>query len=54
MGGIGTVPVGRVEAGIIKPGMVVTFSMIKIKRGYMAADKKKPASGVPRLLRCSS
>ncbi|RRT76934.1 hypothetical protein B296_00004162, partial [Ensete ventricosum] len=25
IGGIGTVPVGRVEAGILKPGMVVTF-----------------------------
>ena len=25
IGGIGTVPVGRVEIGIIKPGMVVTF-----------------------------
>ena len=24
--GIGTVPVGRVETGILKPGMVVTFS----------------------------
>lgn len=24
--GIGTVPVGRVETGIIKPGMVVTFA----------------------------
>ena len=24
--GIGTVPVGRVEPGIIKPGMVVTFA----------------------------
>jgi len=26
IGGIGTVPVGRVETGVIKPGMVVTFS----------------------------
>jgi len=26
IGGIGTVPVGRVETGIIKPGMVVNFS----------------------------
>ena len=24
--GIGTVPVGRVETGIMKPGMVVTFA----------------------------
>merc|ERR1712072_409057 len=26
IGGIGTVPVGRVETGMIKPGMVVTFA----------------------------
>jgi len=26
IGGIGTVPVGRIETGIIKPGMVVTFA----------------------------
>ena len=26
IGGIGTVPVGRVETGKIKPGMVVTFA----------------------------
>jgi elongation factor 1-alpha len=26
IGGIGTVPVGRVETGILKPGMIVTFS----------------------------
>ena len=26
IGGVGTVPVGRVETGIIKPGMVVTFA----------------------------
>ena len=30
IGGIGTVPVGRVETGIIKPGMVVTFSPCQI------------------------
>jgi len=28
IGGIGTVPVGRVETGIIKPGMMVTFGPI--------------------------
>ncbi|KAF2299946.1 hypothetical protein GH714_006375 [Hevea brasiliensis] len=27
IGGIGTVPVGRVEIGILKPGMVVTFGL---------------------------
>lgn len=26
IGGVGTVPVGRVETGVIKPGMVVTFA----------------------------
>jgi elongation factor 1-alpha len=26
IGGIGTVPVGRVETGILKPGMTVTFA----------------------------
>jgi elongation factor 1-alpha len=26
IGGIGTVPVGRVETGIIKPGMVIVFA----------------------------
>jgi len=30
IGGIGTVPVGRVETGIIKPGVVVTFSPANI------------------------
>jgi translation elongation factor EF-1alpha len=30
IGGIGTVPVGRVETGIIKPGMVVTFAPVNL------------------------
>ena len=30
IGGIGTVPVGRVETGILKPGMVVTFGPMAI------------------------
>eukprot|EP00061_Rhincodon_typus_P016755 g45134.t1 len=29
-GGIGTVPVGRVETGILKPGMVVTFAPVNV------------------------
>merc|ERR1712056_82462 len=42
IGGIGTVPVGRVETGIIKH-----VSVKDIKRGYVASDSKnKPASGV--------
>jgi elongation factor 1-alpha len=28
IGGIGTVPVGRVETGVIKPGMVITFGPV--------------------------
>jgi len=30
IGGIGTVPVGRVETGVLKPGMVVTFAPCNI------------------------
>ena len=30
IGGIGTVPVGRVETGILKPGMVLTFGPLGI------------------------
>merc|ERR1712055_521475 len=30
IGGIGTVPVGRVETGVIKPGMVVTFAPVAL------------------------
>uniref|UniRef100_A0A8C6F5G3 Tr-type G domain-containing protein n=1 Tax=Monodon monoceros TaxID=40151 RepID=A0A8C6F5G3_MONMO len=30
IGGIGTVPVGRVETGVIKPGMVVTFASVNV------------------------
>jgi elongation factor 1-alpha len=30
IGGIGTVPVGRVETGVLKPGMVVTFAPVDL------------------------
>jgi len=30
IGGIGTVPVGRVETGVLKPGMVVTFAPVML------------------------
>ncbi|MCF8881042.1 hypothetical protein L5876_14530, partial [Hyphobacterium sp. SN044] len=30
IGGIGTVPVGRVETGIIKAGMIVTFAPVNL------------------------
>lgn len=43
IGGIGTVPVGRVETGIIKSGMVVTFAPAGrdpiIFHGYSSADE---------------
>ena len=40
IGGIGTVPVGRVETGVLKPGMVVTFAPSQLTtevrhRGFM-------------------
>ncbi|KAK7826583.1 elongation factor 1-alpha [Quercus suber] len=38
IGGIGTVPVGRVETDIIKPGMVVTFGPTGLTK---SAAKKK-------------
>merc|ERR1711988_1107935 len=48
IGGIGTVPVGRVETGKLKPGMVVNFapsnvknvSVKEIRRGNVASDSK--------------
>ncbi|OBS79935.1 hypothetical protein A6R68_21863, partial [Neotoma lepida] len=30
IGGIGTVPVGQVETGVLKPGMVVTFAPVNV------------------------
>merc|ERR1712080_594216 len=30
IGGIGTVPVGRVETGVIKPGMIVSFAPVNL------------------------
>jgi elongation factor 1-alpha len=30
IGGIGTVPVGRVETGVLKPGMIVTFAPVGV------------------------
>jgi len=30
IGGIGTVPVGRVETGVLKPGMTVTFAPVNV------------------------
>jgi elongation factor 1-alpha len=38
IGGIGTVPVGHVEAGVIKPGMVVTFDPTVLTTGVESVE----------------
>ncbi|MFM7857790.1 MAG: EF-Tu/IF-2/RF-3 family GTPase [Flammeovirgaceae bacterium] len=38
MGGIGTVPVGRVETGILKPGMNVTFAPANVKSDVKSVE----------------
>merc|ERR1719490_509340 len=39
IGGIGTVPVGRVETGVIKPGQVVTFAPVGLSTEVKSAEK---------------
>jgi len=53
IGGIGTVPVGRVETGVLKPGMVVTFApaMIttevkSVEMHHEAMDQAEPGDNV--------
>lgn len=53
IGGIGTVPVGRVETGIIKPGMIVTFApanltteVKSVEMHHTALDKAEPGDNV--------
>ncbi|MCL7023960.1 hypothetical protein MKW94_011656 [Papaver nudicaule] len=43
IGGIGTVPVGRVETGSIKPGMVVTFGPPGLKTEVMSVEMHQEA-----------
>jgi len=38
IGGIGTVPVGRVETGILKPGMVVTFAPVGLSTDVKSVE----------------
>ncbi|KAA0193740.1 Translation elongation factor 1 alpha [Fasciolopsis buskii] len=38
IGGIGTVPVGRIETGILKPGMVVTFAPTGITTEFKSLE----------------
>merc|ERR1712212_244557 len=53
IGGIGTVPVGRVETGVIKPGMVVTFApanvtteVKSVEMHHTAMEKAEPGDNV--------
>jgi elongation factor 1-alpha len=53
IGGIGTVPVGRVETGIIKPGMIVTFAPVNlstevksVEMHHEAMDQAGPGDNV--------
>ncbi|KAJ3120173.1 translation elongation factor EF-1 alpha [Nowakowskiella sp. JEL0407] len=49
IGGIGTVPVGRVETGIIKPGMVVQFAPVGLTTEVKSVEMhhESLAEGVP-------
>ncbi|CAG8506772.1 5013_t:CDS:10 [Paraglomus occultum] len=49
IGGIGTVPVGRVETGIIKAGMVVTFAPVGLTTEVKSVEMhhEQLAEGVP-------
>ncbi|OWK13285.1 hypothetical protein Celaphus_00014266, partial [Cervus elaphus hippelaphus] len=38
IGGIGTVPVGRVETGVLRSGMVVTFAPVNVTTGVKSAE----------------
>jgi elongation factor 1-alpha len=53
IGGIGTVPVGRVETGVLKPGMVVTFApamvtteVKSVEMHHEALDQALPGDNV--------
>jgi len=53
IGGIGTVPVGRVETGLLKPGMVVTFAppmvtteVKSVEMHHQALEKAEPGDNV--------
>jgi len=49
IGGIGTVPVGRVETGIIKPGMIVTFAPANLTTEVKSVEMhhEQIAEGMP-------
>jgi elongation factor 1-alpha len=49
IGGIGTVPVGRIETGVLKPGMVVTFAPVNLTTEVKSVEMHHQSleSGVP-------
>lgn len=49
IGGIGTVPVGRIETGVIKPGMVVTFAPSNVTTEVKSVEMhhEQLAEGLP-------
>lgn len=49
IGGIGTVPVGRIETGILKPGMVVTFAPANVTTEVKSVEMhhEQLTEGVP-------
>ncbi|KAJ3341744.1 translation elongation factor EF-1 alpha [Entophlyctis luteolus] len=49
IGGIGTVPVGRVESGVIKPGMVVSFAPVGVSTEVKSVEMhhEQLAEGLP-------
>jgi len=46
IGGIGTVPVGRVETGVLKPGMVVTFAPVGLSTEVKSVEMHHEAMEV--------
>ncbi|KAF3831799.1 hypothetical protein GH733_000611 [Mirounga leonina] len=43
IGGIGTVPMGRVETGVLKPGMVVTFAPVNVTTEVKSVEMQHEA-----------
>ncbi|KAI4579189.1 hypothetical protein MJG53_001061 [Ovis ammon polii x Ovis aries] len=43
IGGIGTIPVGRVETGVLKPGMVVTFAPVNVTTEVKSVEMHREA-----------
>merc|ERR1712160_184548 len=57
IGGIGTVPVGRVETGVIKPGQIVTFAPSGVATSAVTPRTillRRPSLSTPRSLSWST